>query len=133
MSVSKYIFDPADLPPVVKYERLFDNLPKLEEYTANTGRRDVAYTTRRDVANRTRCDVAGRFRTRARSNDWSGANNSYWSGVGAGCSGHHTTYHSGVDTTDRGIRDASEYLTFNSAHDGDDHSARHNIFCSILT
>lgn len=101
--------------------------------TANTGRRDVAYTTRRDVANRTRCDVAGRFRTRARSNDWSGANNSYWSGVGAGCTGHHTTYHSGVDTTDRGIRDASEYLTFNSANDGDDHSARHNIFCSILT
>jgi hypothetical protein len=38
MSIPSILFDPADLPPAVKYEKLFDNLPKLQECIAKTGR-----------------------------------------------------------------------------------------------
>jgi hypothetical protein len=38
MSVSEFLFDPADLPPAVKYQKLFENLPLLEEHILNTGR-----------------------------------------------------------------------------------------------
>jgi len=39
MSSSKILFDPAELPPTVKYETLFENLPKIPEGIASTGRR----------------------------------------------------------------------------------------------
>ena len=42
MLVSNFLFDPADLPPAVKYEKLFENLPELEENTATTGRRPTS-------------------------------------------------------------------------------------------
>jgi len=42
MSFSEYLFDPADLPPVFKYEKLFENLPELEEHIPNTGRRPIS-------------------------------------------------------------------------------------------
>ena len=42
MSISKFLFDPASLPPTVKYEKLFENLPKLEEFIAHTGRRPTS-------------------------------------------------------------------------------------------
>jgi hypothetical protein len=38
MSSSGILFDLVDLPPAVKYEKLFDNLPKLQECIAKTGR-----------------------------------------------------------------------------------------------
>ncbi|MBN2010043.1 hypothetical protein JW960_11930 [candidate division KSB1 bacterium] len=38
----EFLFDPADLPPVVKYQKLFENLPKLDEHTAKTGRHPVS-------------------------------------------------------------------------------------------
>ncbi len=38
MRSSNIFFDPADLPPAVKYDRLFENLPKLPEGIASTGR-----------------------------------------------------------------------------------------------
>ncbi len=38
MSVSEFLFDPADLPPAVKYQKLFENLPQLEEQIPKTGR-----------------------------------------------------------------------------------------------
>ena len=38
MPVSEFLFDPADLPPAVKYQKLFENLPLLEEHIPNTGR-----------------------------------------------------------------------------------------------
>lgn len=42
MSVSEFLFDPVDLPPAVKYEKLFENLPKLEQHTPKTGRRPTS-------------------------------------------------------------------------------------------
>ncbi len=39
MSSTKLLFDPADLPPAIKYETLFEHLPKLPENRAKTGRR----------------------------------------------------------------------------------------------
>jgi transposase len=42
MSHSEFLFAPADLPPAVKYEKLFENLPKLEEHIPKTGRRPIS-------------------------------------------------------------------------------------------
>jgi len=42
MQNSKILFDPADLPPLVRYERLFENLPLLQQCIAKTGRRPVS-------------------------------------------------------------------------------------------
>jgi len=42
MSHSEFLFAPADLPPAVKYEKLFENLPKLKEYMPKTGRRPIS-------------------------------------------------------------------------------------------
>lgn len=42
MQNSKILFDPADLPPLVRYERLFENLPPLQQCIARTGRRPVS-------------------------------------------------------------------------------------------
>lgn len=42
MSHSDFLFDLADLPPVVKYEKLFENLPILKENIPKTGRRPVS-------------------------------------------------------------------------------------------
>lgn len=42
MSISEFLFDPASLPPAVKYEKLFENLPKLEELIPKTGRRPIS-------------------------------------------------------------------------------------------
>jgi hypothetical protein len=39
MSASELLFDPADLPPAVRYGKLFENLPKIDECIASTGRR----------------------------------------------------------------------------------------------
>ncbi len=41
MLSSNILFDPVDLPPAVKYEKLFENLLKLPECIARTGRRPV--------------------------------------------------------------------------------------------
>ena len=41
MLCSNILFDPVDLPPAVKYEKLFENLLKLPECIARTGRRPV--------------------------------------------------------------------------------------------
>lgn len=38
MSYSNLLFNPADLPPAVKYEKLFENLPLLPENIPKTGR-----------------------------------------------------------------------------------------------
>jgi hypothetical protein len=38
MPYSNLLFDPADLPPAVKYEKLFENLPMLKENIPKTGR-----------------------------------------------------------------------------------------------
>ena len=38
MVLTGFLFDPAQLPPLVRYDTLFDNLPKLEEHRAQTGR-----------------------------------------------------------------------------------------------
>lgn len=42
MAASLYLFDPADLPPAIRYEKLFENLPALEENIKRTGRRPVS-------------------------------------------------------------------------------------------
>ncbi|KPK87316.1 MAG: hypothetical protein AMS27_02765 [Bacteroides sp. SM23_62_1] len=42
MSFSELLFAPADLPPAVKYEKLFKNLPKLKEHMPKTGRRPIS-------------------------------------------------------------------------------------------
>jgi hypothetical protein len=42
MSHSNLLFDLADLPPAVKYEKLFENLPMLQEYIHKTGRHPVS-------------------------------------------------------------------------------------------
>jgi hypothetical protein len=42
MSISEFLFDPAELPPAIKYKKLFENLPKLEEHIAKTGRRPTS-------------------------------------------------------------------------------------------
>jgi hypothetical protein len=38
----QYLFDPADLPPVIRYEKLFENLPRLEEKAQKVGRRPIS-------------------------------------------------------------------------------------------
>ena len=42
MSHSNLLFDLTDLPPAVKYEKLFENLPMLQENIPKTGRRPVS-------------------------------------------------------------------------------------------
>jgi hypothetical protein len=42
MSHSGFLFDLADLPPAIKYEKLFENLPMLQEKIPKTGRRPVS-------------------------------------------------------------------------------------------
>ena len=42
MPYSNLLFDPADLPPAVKYEKLFENLPMLKENIPKTGRRPIS-------------------------------------------------------------------------------------------
>jgi transposase len=42
MLYSNLLFDPADLPPAVKYEKLFENLPMLKENIPKTGRRPIS-------------------------------------------------------------------------------------------
>ena len=42
MPQSEFLFDLADLPPAVKYEKLFENLPMLQENIPKTGRRPVS-------------------------------------------------------------------------------------------
>ena len=42
MSCSKLLFNPADLPPTIKYEKLFENLPLLPENIPKTGRRPIS-------------------------------------------------------------------------------------------
>lgn len=42
MPHSEFLFDLADLPPAVKYEKLFENLPMLQENIPKTGRRPVS-------------------------------------------------------------------------------------------
>ena len=42
MPYSNLLFDLADLPPAVKYEKLFDNLPMLKENIPKTGRRPIS-------------------------------------------------------------------------------------------
>jgi len=42
MPYSEFLFDLADLPPAVKYEKLFQNLPMLQENIPKTGRRPVS-------------------------------------------------------------------------------------------
>jgi len=42
MSVSEFIFDPVDLPPAVRYDKLFENLPAIQEQKAGTGRHPVS-------------------------------------------------------------------------------------------
>ena len=39
MAISEFLFDPALLPPAIRYDKLFENLPRLEERHAETGRR----------------------------------------------------------------------------------------------
>lgn len=41
MSHSEFLFDLADLPPAIKYEKLFQNLPMLQENIPKSGRRPV--------------------------------------------------------------------------------------------
>ncbi len=38
MAISEFLFDPALLPPAIRYDKLFENLPMLEERHATTGR-----------------------------------------------------------------------------------------------
>lgn len=38
MAISEFLFDPAHLPPAIRYDRLFENLPRLKERHTNTGR-----------------------------------------------------------------------------------------------
>lgn len=42
MSHSGFLFDLADLPPAIKYEKLFEHLPMLQEHISKTGRRPVS-------------------------------------------------------------------------------------------
>lgn len=42
MATSLYLFDPADLPPAIRYEKLFENLPRLDENVKRIGRRPVS-------------------------------------------------------------------------------------------
>ena len=42
MPHSEFLFDLANLPPAVKYEKLFENLPMLQENIPKTGRRPVS-------------------------------------------------------------------------------------------
>jgi len=42
MHHTEFLFDLADLPPAVKYEKLFENLPMLQENIPKTGRRPVS-------------------------------------------------------------------------------------------
>jgi len=42
MPYSNLLFNLADLPPAVKYEKLFDNLPMLKENIPKTGRRPIS-------------------------------------------------------------------------------------------
>lgn len=42
MSYSDLLFSPADLPPAIKYEKLFEHLPPLPEHIPKTGRRPVS-------------------------------------------------------------------------------------------
>jgi len=42
MAQSNLLFDLADLPPAVKYEKLFENLPMLQENIPKIGRRPVS-------------------------------------------------------------------------------------------
>lgn len=42
MASSLLLFDPADLPSAIRYEKLFENLPKLEEKTNRRGRRPIS-------------------------------------------------------------------------------------------
>ena len=42
MHHSEFLFNLADLPPAVKYEKLFENLPMLQENIPKTGRRPVS-------------------------------------------------------------------------------------------
>ncbi len=42
MPHSEFLFDLADLPPAIKYEKLFHNLPMLQENIPKTGRRPVS-------------------------------------------------------------------------------------------
>ncbi len=42
MSHSRFLFDLADLPPAIKYDRLFEHLPMLQEIMPKTGRRPVS-------------------------------------------------------------------------------------------
>jgi uncharacterized protein YoaH (UPF0181 family) len=42
MESSLLLFDPADLPSAIRYEKLFENLPKLEEKINRLGRRPVS-------------------------------------------------------------------------------------------
>jgi transposase len=42
MPYANLLFDLADLPPAVKYEKLFDNLPMLKENIPKTGRRPIS-------------------------------------------------------------------------------------------
>jgi hypothetical protein len=42
MAYSEYLFEPADLPPVIRYEKLFENLPLLQEQIPRTGRRPIS-------------------------------------------------------------------------------------------
>jgi uncharacterized protein YoaH (UPF0181 family) len=41
MASSLFLFNPADLPSAIRYEKLFENLPKLEEKTKSRGRRPI--------------------------------------------------------------------------------------------
>jgi len=41
MARQEILFDPADIPPAVKYEKLFEHLPKLNEQLPKTGRHPV--------------------------------------------------------------------------------------------
>jgi transposase len=42
MHHTEFLFDLSDLPSAVKYEKLFENLPMLQENTPKTGRRPVS-------------------------------------------------------------------------------------------
>lgn len=42
MQRQEILFDPADLPSTIKYEKLFENLPQLNEQIPKTGRRPVS-------------------------------------------------------------------------------------------
>jgi transposase len=39
---SEFLFDLADLPPAIKYEKLFQNLPMLQDNVPKTGRRPIS-------------------------------------------------------------------------------------------